>query len=301
MGLLDGFVTGWQNMNVPTERRAHQRGGVSSLELPAGGPAFDRRTIDRSPPPPGFANAQQSGGPARLRSDNMGAGQLSLYFPQRHALDAGAVGNSSFSAARVLQLNVAWPTLTVATQIDYTDNLDHRWPNVAVNARGQTMLSYYRSGTDGFCGSVARRGCGTGAFGQSKIVKPGGSYVGSRSRPTPRRRCIAGATIPASRWIPSRRASDVRHVREQARQQQQERLPVLVRLYVRARCTWTSRTWAREVGHDAASVQHAGRGMNDAFYNNEVVVVSRTYSASGGILSRPVTKIPDGGTVVIVP
>lgn len=301
MGLLDGFVTGWQNMNVPANTVRISVWGVSlPANFPAGGPAFDRRTIDRSPPP-GFANAQQSGGPARLQGDNMGAGQLSLYFRNGTLSMPVPVGSGSFSAARVLQLNVAWPTITVATQIDYTDNLHyHQWPNVAVNARGQTMLSYYRSGTDEFCGfRCATRLWDESAFGQSKIVKAGESYVGNPLTDTAatlhRWGDYSGVTVdPVTQgfWMFGMYANERGNNNGSDFQFWCGYVP---------RAVYVDFAY---VGSESGTTLHPFNtlveGMNDSFYNNEVVVKAGTYAA-GGVLSRPVTIIPDGGTVVVTP
>ena len=300
-GAVDGFMTGWQSMlNPPNTMRVSVWGVGLPGNFPTGAPTLDRRTVDTTVPA-GTPNAQQSGGPARLQGDNLGAAQLSLYFRGNTLTMPLPVGSGSVSAARVLHLSVVWPTVSIAWQTDYGDGTHyHLWPNVAVNARGQQALVYGRAGTDEFANfRWATRTTDDPGFGSSKLVKAGEAYVGNPMTDT-------GATL--YRW------GDYSGVAVD---------PVsqgfwMFGMYAMERgnndgtdfefwCGYVPRAVyvdlsyvGSEVGTTQRPFNTLTEGMNDAYYGNEVVVKAGAYSA-GGILSRPVTIIPDGGTVVVTP
>lgn len=303
-GGVDGFMTAWQNMGPsgmpPTFARVSVWGVGLPGNFPAGAPTLARQTVDTTLPA-AFPNAQQSGGPARLQGDNLGAGQLSLYFRGNTLTMPLPVGSGSVSAARVLHLSVVWPTVSLAWQTDYGDGAHgHLWPNVAVNARGQQLLVYCRSGADEFANfRWATRTTDDSNFGPSKLVRAGQSYVGNPLTDT-------GSTL--FRW------GDYSGVAVD---------PVtqgfwMFGMYAMDRgnedgtdfefwCGYVPRAVYVDGGYAGSEAGTTQRpfntlveGMNDSFYNNEVVVKAGTYSA-GGVLSRPVTIIPDGGTVVVNP
>lgn len=299
-GGLDGFVTAWQNMaNPPNTARISVWGVTLPGNFPTGGPSLNRRTVDTTPPP-GFVNASQSGGPARLQGDNLGAGQLSLYYRNNTLTIPVPVGSGTVSAARVLQLAVgAWPTVSLAWSTDFGDGSNfHLWPNVAVNQRGQVGLGYYRSGTSEFAQfrATTRTVDDTG-FLASLQVRSGDAYVGNPSTDT-------GATLyrwgdycgvavdPVSQgfWYfgmygANRGSNDNTDFRLWCG---------FVPRAVYADAAW----FGGEIGTTQRPFNSFFEVMSDAFPGNDVVMKTGTYSAIG-TWTKPVLVMADGGTVVL--
>jgi hypothetical protein len=300
-GAVDGFMTAWQSMTNPANT---MRVSVWGIGLPANfptvGPTLDRRTVDTTVPA-GFANARQSGGPARLQGDNFGAAQLSLYFRGNTLTMPLPVGSGLVSAARVLHLSVVWPSVSVAWQADYGDGIhDHLWPNVAVNARGQQALVYERSGTDEFANvRWATRTVDDAGFGTSKLVHAGEAYVGNPLTDTAttlhRWGDYSGVAVdPSSQGFWMFGMYGMNRGSENGTD-----FEFWCGYFPRAIYVDLSYVGS-EVGTTQRPFNTLGEAFNDSYAGNEVVVKAGAYSA-GGVLSKPVTLIPDGGTVVITP
>lgn len=298
-GGVDGFMSAWQTMITPPNTARISVWGIGLPgNFPAGGPTLDRRTVDTTLPA-GFPNAQQSGGPARLQGDNLGAAQLSLYFRDNTLTMPLPVGSGAFSAARIVHLNLAWPAISLAWQADYNDGANyHLWPNVAVNVRGQFALGYCRSGTGEFANyRWATRTADDLGFTQSQLVRAGDAYVGNPLTDT-------GATLfrwgdysgvavdPVSQgfWFfgmyGSNRGSEDR---------------TDFRLW----CGYVPRAvygdWANngfEIGTTQRPFNTFDETVNEAFPGNEVVMKAGLYTL-GSVLNKPMLILADGGTVEV--
>ncbi len=298
-GAVDGFMSAWQAMNVPANTARISVWGIGLPgNFPTGGPTLDRRTVDVVQPA-GFPNAQQSGGPARLQGDNLGAGQLSLYFRGNTLTMPLPVGSGTVSAARVVHLSVVWPNVSLAWQADFTDGTNfHLWPNVAVNARGQFGLGYCRSGANEFANyRWATRTTDDPGFTSSQLVRAGDAYVGNPLTDTNmtlhRWGDYSGVAVdPMSQgfWFFGMYGSN------RGNEDNTD---------FRFWCGYVRRAvyadWAHG-GSEAGTTQRpwntVGEALNDAFPDNDVVMKAGIYTANG-ILSKPVLILADGGTVEI--
>jgi hypothetical protein len=300
-GGVDGFVTAWQGMSIPANTtRISVWGATLPANFPAGSPTLTRTSVDipttNTPP-----NAPQFGGPALLKADNLRSNQLSLIYRPGVLLMPVPVANGALSGAMVLQLGVSWPTVSVTSSTLYNDATNfHLWPNVAMNARGQTMLSYYRSGPLEYANSrwTARFPDETD-FLPSALLHSGDGYVGAMLSDTVgtvyRWGDYSGVAVdPVSQgfWLFGMYGSDRGNNNTDWR----------TWCGFVPRAVFVDPAWAGvQAGTRTRPFTTFGAGLNDTYPGNDLVLKAGTYSVGTGVFSRPALILPDGGTVTLGP
>jgi len=298
-GAVDGFMTAFQGMTNPPNTLRISVWGISLPgNFPTGAATLARQTVDVAMPA-ATPNAQQSGGPARLQANNFGVAPLNLQFRGNTLTLAAAAGSGSLAVAKVIQLSVVWPSVTLTWQTDFSDGTNyHFWPQVAVNARGQSGLVYCHSGTSLFARSRwTTRTADDPGFLSSQLLREGDAYVGNaltdNASTLYRWGDYSGAAVdPVSQgfWFFAMYGAD-----------RGSNNNTDFRLWAGfvPRAVYVDGTWGgSEFGTTQRPWNTFGEAITDAFNGNDVVIKGGSYS-SPGLLTKPMTVFADGGTVIL--
>jgi len=300
-GGVDGFMTSFQSIpNPPNTLRISVWGITLPVSFPNDPPTLASTTVDTDDPgaPP---NAAQSGGAGLLQTNNLGLIPMNLQFRSNTLTMATGAASGARSRARVIQLSCTWPTVVLAWQNDFSDGTNyHFWPQAAVNARGQTLLGYCRSGTGEFANfRWTTRTPDDSGFLSSKLLKAGEGYVGNPVVDTSdslyRWGDYSGVAVdPVSQgfWMFGMYGSPRGTNGNGEYRMWAGYVP---------RAVYVDQTWAgSEFGTTQRPWNTMTEAISDAFNGNEVVVKAGTYSTPT-LITKPITIIADGGVVQLQP
>jgi hypothetical protein len=299
-GGVDGFMVAFQHMSIPANTlRVSVYGVTLPGNFPTGAPTFTRQEVDftdHADPP----NAVQKGGPALLQTNNLGSPPLACQFRNNTLYIATHATDGTRPKVRILSIGCTWPTLTAGMDVSLVDFVNALfWPGLAVNAYGDLSTLYCWSGTDQWSGlRWNTRERDESGFFSYQLLKAGEVYVGN-----------AGTDNAATTY----RWGDYTGMAVDPVEQGFWYFG----MYAYNRGVLNNNQWRCYVGYAPRAVfadlanggseigsrlrpwNTVGEAQNDARSGNDLVLKAGTYPENGLVLSKPMTIIPDGGTVQI--
>lgn len=298
-GGVDGFMVAFQHMAIPANTlRVSVYGITLPGNFPASAPTYARQEIDfvdHANPP----DVVQKGGPALLKSNNLGSPALGTQFRNNVLSVVTHATDGVRAKTRVLSITCTWPTLGVGWDVSLVDGANALfWPAIAVNAYGDLATLYSWAGSTQWAGVRwnTREREETGFF-PYQLLRAGEVYVGNTATDT-------GATT--YRW------GDYTGMAVDPVEQGFWYYGMYAYSPPPGGTLW--RTWigyvARPVfadlangGSETGSRLHPWNTVAEAQTNarngNDLVLRAGTYPENGLVLTKPATIFSDGGVVQI--
>ena len=286
----------------------HVYGVVLPPDFPSNAQTWTRKEVSFNTTDGTVPDAPQMGGPALIKANNLGAQAMNAVYRSGRLWTVHHPGISGRTILRYIEYDVSdWPNLALASSADYTDlSSSYYWPAVTVNDSGDAIMCFSRSSVNEFASARwTLRFAEEGTFGSSSYLRAGEDYYGENCDFSGTCCGTPPCSTPRYRWgdyggaavDPVDQGFWIFHMYAMPRVGGNRRWGSWIGYIPRA--VFVDGGYAGvEAGTNPRPWNTVSEGHVAALSGNDLVIRTGNYSEAV-TLSKAVTIVPDGGSIII--